>query len=37
VFSADLDQDRLAAAIARAQAAEAAPGEPGEPGEPGAA
>jgi lauroyl/myristoyl acyltransferase len=32
VFSADLDQNRLAAAIARAEAAQAAPGEPGEPG-----
>jgi KDO2-lipid IV(A) lauroyltransferase len=40
VFTADLDQERLAASIARAQRAGAAPGEPGElgePGEPGAA
>jgi hypothetical protein len=40
VFTADLDQERLGASIARAQRAGAAPGEPGElgePGEPGAA
>ena len=40
MFTADLDQERLAASIARAQRAGAAPGEPGElgePGEPGAA
>ena len=40
VFTADLDQERLAASIARAQRPGAAPGEPGElgePGEPGAA